>query len=412
MVLDNSGTAHPIQSNRFTGNRNAVVVFPDYYSTPKNLDMRCNTVDNPTNRAGTTGVNVLDLATLGDMGTNSTPNGNKFSGIANPVLNDGGIPFAYYRYNSAEEDFTAIGVSGITRGTLVNTGISGINACGGSANNGVNQRVAAGNDKALMKAVMDSLLAGQVPFARLKRYHKLLTAYHERNALMPQLEALLVRIPSRDNESFNTLGLRLVEFYTQTQQPARAQAVQALLLARSGKDLEVRYAVELGAILARSGPQPLVASAPLSAADQKTLRAIALSTTSRAPLACLVLRARAVPCNCTVTPFQPGGAQPVARGVAPASLAVAPAEVLGQSYPNPARTHATIAYELPARTREAALVIRDIATGAVRQRQPLPADSVHGQVTVELEALSQGVYIYSLEVDGKRLATKKMVVIH
>ena len=65
-----------------------------------------------------------------------------------------------------------------------------------------------------------------------------------------------------------------------------------------------------------------------------------------------------------------------------------------------------------ARARGVALVIRDFATGAVRQRQLLLAGRAHGEATVELEALSQGVYIYSLEVNGKRLATKKMVAMH
>jgi hypothetical protein len=78
-----------------------------------------------------------------------------------------------------------------------------------------------------------------------------------------------------------------------------------------------------------------------------------------------------------------------------------------QLHPNPFTTQAIIQYTLPDDSKNAAIIIYDILG---RQRGRYALNNTHGQITVNANNLSSGVYLYSLNADGKTLATKKMVV--
>jgi hypothetical protein len=80
---------------------------------------------------------------------------------------------------------------------------------------------------------------------------------------------------------------------------------------------------------------------------------------------------------------------------------------LGAAYPNPAQEQVFIPYSLPAGSRQAKVVLRDItgrevSSYAVKQKQ--------GNLPVNVIKLPQGIYLYTLEVDGKPIATKKLAV--
>lgn len=82
---------------------------------------------------------------------------------------------------------------------------------------------------------------------------------------------------------------------------------------------------------------------------------------------------------------------------------------LGQSYPNPTNSEATIPYQLPGNYQQASINIREIATG--RELRKYELQRSESSLKVDLNNFSNGLYVYSLEVDGKQMATKKLAVI-
>ncbi|HSI90721.1 MAG TPA: T9SS type A sorting domain-containing protein [Adhaeribacter sp.] len=81
---------------------------------------------------------------------------------------------------------------------------------------------------------------------------------------------------------------------------------------------------------------------------------------------------------------------------------------LGQSYPNPATASAIIPYTLPEQYSKASILLREIATGREIRRYELKRG--HSSLNVDLSNLSNGLYLYSLVVDEKPVATKKLAV--
>jgi hypothetical protein len=80
---------------------------------------------------------------------------------------------------------------------------------------------------------------------------------------------------------------------------------------------------------------------------------------------------------------------------------------LGQSYPNPTASTAIIPYTLPVSYRHAQIIVRDI-TGREVGNYALKKNS--SSLEVNLSNLHNGLYTYTLQVDGKPVATKKLAV--
>lgn len=80
---------------------------------------------------------------------------------------------------------------------------------------------------------------------------------------------------------------------------------------------------------------------------------------------------------------------------------------LSQNRPNPFRGVTTIQYDVPATIDGAQLVIYDLR-GAELQR--INVAQGKGSINYDASNLAAGVYVYTLENDGQRLATKKMVI--
>ena len=81
---------------------------------------------------------------------------------------------------------------------------------------------------------------------------------------------------------------------------------------------------------------------------------------------------------------------------------------LQQIFPNPFNQVATIRYVLPQSFHSAKIVVTD-TSGKVVKQLPLSGQGA-GAITIEAGYLHTGIYQYSLQVDGKLIDTKKMIV--
>jgi hypothetical protein len=81
---------------------------------------------------------------------------------------------------------------------------------------------------------------------------------------------------------------------------------------------------------------------------------------------------------------------------------------LGQSYPNPATESAIIPFNLPNSYKQANIIIRDITGRKVANYQLRKNSS---SLEIKLKDFSSGLYTYTLLVDEKPIATKKLSVI-
>jgi hypothetical protein len=83
---------------------------------------------------------------------------------------------------------------------------------------------------------------------------------------------------------------------------------------------------------------------------------------------------------------------------------------LDQNNPNPFTGATTIRYSLPAGFRTAQIFITDNSGKTIKQVQLNTAGS--GTVNIDASTLTAGTYSYSLEVDGKVIENKRMIVTH
>ena len=83
------------------------------------------------------------------------------------------------------------------------------------------------------------------------------------------------------------------------------------------------------------------------------------------------------------------------------------AVVLNQNVPNPFAEQTTISYSIPATTTSAQILFYN-TNGTMIKNVPISATG-QGQINVYANDLSNGIYSYTLIVDGKIIATKKMV---
>ncbi len=80
---------------------------------------------------------------------------------------------------------------------------------------------------------------------------------------------------------------------------------------------------------------------------------------------------------------------------------------LSNAYPNPANTRATFNYTVDAGAR-AMLIVRNVLGSTVKEIQL----AGNGQVRIPTIELSEGIYFYSLVVNGQIQSTRKLVVSH
>lgn len=81
--------------------------------------------------------------------------------------------------------------------------------------------------------------------------------------------------------------------------------------------------------------------------------------------------------------------------------------ILYQNEPNPFNDKTIIRYFIPEKVKKASLVFYN-STG-VRMKEVMLNQKGEGQVEVEAGNISQGIYSYSLLIEGKTTDTKRMV---
>ena len=89
---------------------------------------------------------------------------------------------------------------------------------------------------------------------------------------------------------------------------------------------------------------------------------------------------------------------------------VAPARNwLGEAYPNPTTGTVTIPYSLPAGTKQARLVVYELALGRELRSMALTAEQ--SRMALQLHELPSGLYGYRLEADGRLLQNRKLALV-
>ena len=78
-------------------------------------------------------------------------------------------------------------------------------------------------------------------------------------------------------------------------------------------------------------------------------------------------------------------------------------------YPNPANDQAELDYTISPGLRDARLIIYNVLGS---QMNELPLSKTERKLRVDTREMPTGLYFYQLSVDGKKVATKKMLVRH
>ncbi|MCX6287462.1 MAG: T9SS type A sorting domain-containing protein [Bacteroidetes bacterium] len=81
---------------------------------------------------------------------------------------------------------------------------------------------------------------------------------------------------------------------------------------------------------------------------------------------------------------------------------------LSPAYPNPANEKFTVDYILKG-TETARLVLQNVLGITVREE---PVSGGNGKIQMNLAGLPEGVYLYSLTIDGKSVSTRKLLIRH
>ncbi|MBS1730017.1 MAG: T9SS type A sorting domain-containing protein [Bacteroidetes bacterium] len=81
--------------------------------------------------------------------------------------------------------------------------------------------------------------------------------------------------------------------------------------------------------------------------------------------------------------------------------------VLQQNIPNPFGNNTSIGYDIPDNLHDAQLMVSDMSGKVLKQ---IPLQSGKGNITIDGSTLNAGAYSYSLLINGKVVASKKMII--
>lgn len=89
------------------------------------------------------------------------------------------------------------------------------------------------------------------------------------------------------------------------------------------------------------------------------------------------------------------------------TLAVRNVNELSVAYPNPAGTYTRIDYELSLSAKDAVIKIYNILGSEIRK---IELANRQGTISIDTDSMTEGMYLYSLVVNGKTVSTKKFIV--
>ncbi len=79
------------------------------------------------------------------------------------------------------------------------------------------------------------------------------------------------------------------------------------------------------------------------------------------------------------------------------------------AFPNPASNIATINYSYSSEVNNANIVVADLLGKVVKN---IPLSSKQGKVTINTIDITDGIYLYSLQLNGRIVSTRKLIVNH
>lgn len=83
--------------------------------------------------------------------------------------------------------------------------------------------------------------------------------------------------------------------------------------------------------------------------------------------------------------------------------------VVSNVYPNPASEYAEIDYQITAPVGEARIIVSDILGSPIAE---YTLEANDRKVRITTRDFATGMYFYRLSLDGKKVATKKLLVQH
>ncbi len=79
------------------------------------------------------------------------------------------------------------------------------------------------------------------------------------------------------------------------------------------------------------------------------------------------------------------------------------------AYPNPASNNATVNYSYSSEVNKASIVVNDLLGKLVKE---IPLSDNQGKVSIITADISNGIYLYSLQLNGTIVNTRKLIVTH
>jgi len=78
-------------------------------------------------------------------------------------------------------------------------------------------------------------------------------------------------------------------------------------------------------------------------------------------------------------------------------------------YPNPANNFATFNYSYAANVNNAKIVVADLLGKVILS---IPLSNKEGKTTIDTKNITNGIYVYSLQLNGRNVNTKKLIINH
>jgi hypothetical protein len=389
-----------ITSNTFSNNLSAVNV-PLASFNALSASIRCNTFQKQGNiipaSTPTYGIKVEEDAFLNTLGSSTLPNGNKFSGLNFPAYNDGSnFNFEYYRYNSTDENLFGQ-IFGFPGGNIPPATITAnLNTCPGNV--GVSQRLTNNGRGQQLRAFKDSLIANQGNINSRKHWQFEVINYHLETS-PDSLEYFADSLALISEDSYYTLLLALEEYYLDNNTP-QANSIKQKIQQSAMPNTEAFERAEFATLWHQYGNNFNLPSAP----DSAKLYYYANSNLSIAELACYTLRKHYVhtPCNTynAAKHQQTNGIENLETDNG----------IYLEAKPNPTDGIVEIKYKntLSIPCENCYVIIKSIDGKEVAK---VSMNNNLDNVTLNLANFTNGIYFYSLVIDGKPIKTKKLVLI-
>jgi hypothetical protein len=399
------GGTDGVTSNYFLNNQVSVALEPNAYSYSLTT-LRCNTFDAP-GIPFSRGIWLKSGSFIDGIGTSSQPSGNRFRTLTEKVFNEGVQAINYYTIQGSLTENLTIqnGIKGNPGGFLHPVTVPGgpTNFCGGG--NGVNARSAKANFTFQdIKEMMDSLQMQLGSFARQKQLQRNIIDWHTDQNQLPDLEQYFNNLQGLNKEAYNTLALYLMDTYRDRGNEQNAQLIKNALLFYNPRDFEVLNRTRYFDLVYR-----ITGAVKITTQDSTMLVALANSGTSFAQWACINLNffyPKYGKCTVLDLVSRITKVSDLTNSTGMANLLT---NELGLAFPNPAQTEAVVPFSLPQNCKSAKLTINEVVTG--RQVKIYSLSSNENHVRVDLRNLPNGLYTYSLTLDGKPVATRKLSVV-